>query len=141
MTREEAIAQLKMNRDLCNFNPMTGENIQGRRRMRLIDAGMRDAKYIRVDLFWNKVAESAFYSAAEKGKIQAAVEKEPGEDVKPVVHAHWIKSNCYNVRGLIYECSNCNTVMFSAWNYCPNCGAKMDEEERFKTRWEESQKD
>ena len=25
MTREEAIAQLKMDRDLCNFNPMTGE--------------------------------------------------------------------------------------------------------------------
>ena len=25
MTREEAIAQLKMNRDLCNFNPMAGE--------------------------------------------------------------------------------------------------------------------
>ena len=50
-------------------------------------------------------------------------------DTNPTVHAHWIKSNCYNVRGLIYECSNCNTVMFSAWNYCPNCGAKMDEED------------
>ena len=25
MTREEAIAPLKMDRDLCNFNPMTGE--------------------------------------------------------------------------------------------------------------------
>ena len=25
MTREEAIKQLKMDRDLCNFNPMTGE--------------------------------------------------------------------------------------------------------------------
>ena len=25
MTREEAIVQLKMDRDLCNFNPMTGE--------------------------------------------------------------------------------------------------------------------
>ena len=25
MTREEAIAQLKRDRDLCNFNPMTGE--------------------------------------------------------------------------------------------------------------------
>ena len=25
MTREEAIAQLKMDRNLCNFNPMTGE--------------------------------------------------------------------------------------------------------------------
>ena len=25
MTLDEAIAQLKMDRDLCNFNPMTGE--------------------------------------------------------------------------------------------------------------------
>ena len=25
MTIEEAIAQLKMDRDLCNFNPMTGD--------------------------------------------------------------------------------------------------------------------
>ena len=25
MTREEAISQLKMDRDLCNFDPMTGE--------------------------------------------------------------------------------------------------------------------
>ena len=25
MTREEAIARLKLDRDLCNFNPMTGE--------------------------------------------------------------------------------------------------------------------
>lgn len=29
--------------------------------MRLIDAGMRDAKYIRADLFWNKIVESAFF--------------------------------------------------------------------------------
>jgi len=58
--------------------------------MRLIDAGMRDAKYIRADLFWNKIAESVFFSAAEKGKIRAAIENEPEEDVKPVVHAHWI---------------------------------------------------
>lgn len=45
----------------------------------------------------------------------------------PIVRAHWIKRNCNNVSGLIYECSNCNTVMFNAWNYCPHCGAKMDE--------------
>ena len=87
-----------------------------------------ESKYIRADLLMNKIAGSAFFSAAEKGKIRAAVEKEPGEDVKSVAHAYWIKSNCYNVSGLIYECSNCNTVMFSAWNYCPHCGAKMDEE-------------
>ena len=132
MTREEAIAQLKMNRDLCNFNPMIGENMPGRRRMRLIDAGVRDAKYIRADLFWNKVAESAFFSAAEKGKIWAAIEEEPGEDVMPVVHAHWIRitrsPNEYR------QCSNCHgyfTLPMPKYRgfymrYCPNCGAKMD---------------
>lgn len=100
--------------------------------MRLIDAGIRDAKYIRADLFWNKVAESAFFSAAEKGKIQAAIEEEPGEDVKPVVHAHWIKSPFGDVS---ITCSNCNFHMCIAesvipkMRYCPECGAKMDEEE------------
>ena len=47
--------------------------------------------------------------------------------MKSVVHAHWIKSNYDNIDGTIYKCSNCNAELFSAWNYCPNCGAKMDE--------------
>ena len=47
----------------------------------------------------------------------------------PIVHAHWIKSNYDNIDGTIHECSNCNVELFSAWNYCPNCGAKMDEQE------------
>ena len=88
-----------------------------------------ESKYIRADLLMNKIAGSAFFSTAEKGKIRAVIEKEPGEDVKPVAHAHWIKSNYDNVDGTIYECYNCNTVMFNAWNYCPHCGAKMDEQE------------
>lgn len=33
------------------------------------------------------------------------------------------------VDGTVYKCSNCNTEMFSVWNYCPHCGAKMDEGE------------
>ena len=88
---------------------------------------MMESKYIRADLLMNKIAGSTFFSAAEKGKIRAVIEKEPGEDVKSVAHAHWIKSNYDNVDGTIYECSNCNTEMFSAWNYCPHCGAKMIE--------------
>lgn len=44
------------------------------------------------------------------------------------IHAHWIKRNYDNVDGTIYKCSNCNTGMFNEWNYCPHCGAKMDEE-------------
>lgn len=46
----------------------------------------------------------------------------------PIVHAHWIKKNYDSVDGTIYKCSNCNTEFFNAWNYCPDCGAKMDED-------------
>ena len=43
------------------------------------------------------------------------------------IHAHWIKSNYDYVDGTIYKCSNCNAELYSAWNYCPHCGAKMIE--------------
>ena len=67
--------------------------------------------------------------AYEASYIRKHVREMPKEDVKPVAHAHWIKSNYDNIDGTIYKCSNCNTEMFSAWNYCPHCGAKMDEQE------------
>ena len=65
--------------------------------------------------------------AHEASYIRKHVMEMPKEDVKPVAHAHWIKSNYDNVDGTIYKCSNCNAELFSAWNYCPNCGAKMIE--------------
>ena len=54
----------------------------------------------------------------------------PIADVAPVVHAHWIhKEYIQNnmVIGIVGECSNCGKVRLID-NYCPNCGAKMDEE-------------
>ena len=90
---------------------------------------MMESKYIRADLLMNKIVGSTFFSTAEKGKIRAVIEKEPGEDVQPVVHAHWIKTNYDYVDGTIYKCSNCNAELYSAWNYCPNCGAKMIEQQ------------
>ena len=50
------------------------------------------------------------------------------EDVAPIVHAHWI----FYENGTC-DCSNCHTVwesnMLNRWiEYCPFCGAKMDEE-------------
>ena len=49
------------------------------------------------------------------------------EDVKPVVHAHWI------LRRPFAQCSKCKSFCGqwdydSADNFCRNCGAKMDEE-------------
>ena len=53
-------------------------------------------------------------------------------DVAPVIHARWID----NGRGgyaHAYFCSNCGWLdgypIEDRHNYCPNCGAKMDESE------------
>lgn len=54
-------------------------------------------------------------------------------EAEPVKHAHWIDP----VHG-VYKCSNCgNFLDFRGVNagrgdanYCPNCGAKMDEEDK-----------
>lgn len=97
-------------------------------------------KYIRADLLMNKIAGSAFFSAAEKGKIRAAIENEPSEDVKPVIHAHWFTLDPNQRTGKAYKfvCSNCERAVFTprqesinelGYVFCPHCGAKMDEEE------------
>lgn len=58
------------------------------------------------------------------------------EEVAPVVHAHWIETE--DLSGNHYaECSNCCLLWWidgessqeAEMNYCPRCGAKMDEEE------------
>ena len=62
---------------------------------------------------------------------ECLMEQEPSEDVQPVVHAHWIDQG-----HKIFKCSNCgNYLDFDGVNagrgnanFCPNCGAKMDEE-------------
>ena len=77
-------------------------------------------------------------SAVDK-VIGEIVDEVPAADVAPVVHARWY------MRGGRACCSNCNvkSLWGSDWdgcknherefvsaksNYCPNCGAKMDEE-------------
>lgn len=48
----------------------------------------------------------------------------PAADVAPVVHGRWKRYG----RNL-GECSNCGEIVNIRYNYCPNCGAKMDEVE------------
>ncbi len=56
----------------------------------------------------------------------------PSADVAPVRHGRWIKDKIQNHVEKTYHCSKCD---YQAWGenektrYCPNCGAKMDEEE------------
>ena len=79
-----------------------------------------------------RVRESAvdiFQAGFEYGvdKAWANINKIPAADVAPVVHGHWIRQDESFTR---YKCSNpeCGVENCSGFeNYCPNCGAKMDE--------------
>lgn len=54
--------------------------------------------------------------------------KAPAADVAPVVHGRWIEDHDY------LKCAECGVMVkwdftffdIGNWNYCPNCGAKMD---------------
>ena len=52
----------------------------------------------------------------------------PVADVTPVRHGRWIEQEKYNF-GTMYDCSICGNRILdngNAWNYCPNCGCRMD---------------
>ena len=56
------------------------------------------------------------------------IEDMPTADVAPVVHGRWIEQEKYTF-GVMYDCSICGDRILDnghSWNYCPNCGAKMD---------------
>ena len=54
------------------------------------------------------------------------IKNEPTIDAEPVRHGRWIHSGFMEVK-----CSNCGNVFHELedTNYCPNCGAKMEEVE------------
>ena len=60
--------------------------------------------------------------------LKCFVEGIPAADVVPVRHGRWIEKEKYNF-GIMYDCSLCEDRILDNghhWNYCPNCGAKMD---------------
>ncbi|MCM1275493.1 MAG: hypothetical protein NC299_09015 [Lachnospiraceae bacterium] len=65
---------------------------------------------------WDKAIDTAI---SELNDIPAA-------DVRRERHAHWKHRQIFRQRYV--KCSNCGvSIPFgNAWNYCTNCGAKMD---------------
>lgn len=63
-----------------------------------------------------------------------AVNAIPAADVAPVVHGRFEDSSDEWFGTDVYTCSKCResyvlvegTPKENLWNYCPNCGAKMD---------------
>lgn len=63
-----------------------------------------------------------------KGYTVMVIQDLPAADVAPVVHGRWIEDHDY------LKCPECGVIVkrdftffdIGDWNYCPNCGAKMD---------------
>ena len=61
------------------------------------------------------------------GELIGCLEDAPAANVAPVRHGRWKKS------GSLLECQYCGEIYSQlggnagkSWNYCPNCGAKME---------------
>ena len=67
--------------------------------------------------------------------IEEAIKNAPTIEAKPVVHGRWISKNAHGYEW-VFVCSNCDYIdgypFNDRSNYCPNCGAKMDEKENNK---------
>lgn len=50
----------------------------------------------------------------------------PGADVAPVVHAHW-NDSFDGITPYCFACGMSHRCLIRTPDYCPNCGAKMDE--------------
>ena len=68
-------------------------------------------------------------------KLEAAILNIQAADVEPVKHGRWIEytkviiPEPYNKWEQAWKCSECGfDDGFVAYNFCPNCGAKMDGE-------------
>ena len=65
--------------------------------------------------------------------VQHILDSTPTVDAEPVRHGHWIHEHLASTNGGSYavvRCSNClSQYPMTEENYCPNCGARMDEVE------------
>ncbi len=81
--------------------------------MRLIDAdALFDVLYL---ISWGTEMDTE-----PANEFMEMINSAPSIEAKPVEHGRWIEG-----KGL-EKCSVCCKKGFPDWNYCPNCGARMD---------------
>ena len=87
------------------------------------------AEYIEREAAYREICSDETMSGYEKAYCSELIRNIPSADVAPVVHGRW-ESNSDRPDTLICSVCKCG---FDMWkhdphNFCPNCGAKMDEE-------------
>ena len=90
--------------------------------MRLIDAdALEEGKFHSIEN-WTPI-ESASWQQGWNDAIDAIINNAPIVDA--VKHGHWEGEQ--RGRWIYAKCGLCGTVHDVRTNYCPHCGAKMDE--------------
>lgn len=109
------------------------------------------AEYIKrkdaIDLFWTVDTENngddgytvviKFGRCYDSNEIEALLSKLPAADVAEVRHGRWDASDRYKFLdgSTCIRCTECGAALHLEeyqkyhWHYCPNCGARMDEED------------
>lgn len=74
-----------------------------------------------------KMLEEYEHSIYDTTDLAEMLNYMPAADVEEVRHGKWVELPPF--KG-IYTCSLCGRWGEYHWNYCPHCGAKMDEVEK-----------
>lgn len=92
---------------------------------RMIDAN-RLVQYINAD---------PYLTESEQSYVRCSVSRQPTVDAVEMVHGEWVIER--SPVEAEFKCSECGYLYINAdsyakeeYNYCPNCGAKMDGERK-----------
>ena len=86
---------------------------------RLIDANALLEDFGEEPMVWND-GEAEIQERNDWRTYTRMVQNAPTVDAVEVVHGRWLEGNGRQ------PCSKCKYRGIKSWNYCPNCGAKMD---------------
>lgn len=89
------------------------------------------AEYIDREAVLTKIHQYTRHHWPTVSYVESIIKEQPAADVAPVVHGRWIEDHDY------LKCPECGVMVkwdftffdICNWNYCPNCGSKMDSKE------------
>lgn len=87
------------------------------------------SRYLNEGAVWSAIKRIPHITIQTRQAILEALRKVPSADVKEVKHGQW---SCYRISKdyiyMKYACSQCHYTNQYATDFCPHCGAQMDEE-------------
>lgn len=92
--------------------------------MRPIDADALVAKMKALNIWHETEYQEGYFDGFNDGI--AEVEEAPAIEAEPMKHGRWDGPFKVSADDVGYKCSVCGEYGVPCWNYCPNCGAKMD---------------